>query len=237
MVQRLSIYAFSIAMCPMLPVPLLDFFLVPVIARRMFVEIVPHRRHARLFASKGDSFCLGCFVSVLLYPIVKFFKTIKFFLRLSSYVEEFQYWLYKGYILSRFLDSLPDGQSIAEEDWKPISELVDAALRSKTMGRDFFTKLRQFVGRVGLKDSLRLWFYFGSEDVPVELREKLTDTDSTAAETDVEDSSDIAHRNDGRSETVSPFLVQLIDHDKEAIELLLEEMLASLQDTAPQTEA
>ena len=220
--RALSKYAVAIALCPMLPVPLLDFFLVPVLARRMFIDILPHRRHARVFASKNDSFCLGCFLSVLLYPIVKFFKVAKFFLRLSSYVDEFQYWLYKGYITHLFLDAL-DGRELTDPDWNKVEAMLDETLRNKTMGRNFFSRLRQFFSRVGFMDSLRIWLHFGREGeaLPGDLQAKLEEGRGADAEGSLPVS-------DERDEP-GPFLVELVDHDREAIRLLVEKMKGAIE--------
>ena len=76
-------WSLAIALCPLLPVPFLDFILVPVLARQMFNPMVP-KRQARHFVKTGDSYCLGCLVSIVLWPFLKLVRVFRFIFKFKS---------------------------------------------------------------------------------------------------------------------------------------------------------
>lgn len=102
-------HALVMTILPFSPIPLLDWFLEPVIARRMLAPFMKHPDQRRHFIGKGGSFCLGCITSLLLYPFTKIFRILKFFLNFKSFVQTFYYWLYKSYVLH-------EAQTILDDD-------------------------------------------------------------------------------------------------------------------------
>ena len=85
--DHVIIHALVITMLPFSPIPLLDWFLEPVVARRMFAPFMKYPNQRRHFIGKGGSFCLGCITSLLLYPLTKLFKILRFFVYLQLYVK------------------------------------------------------------------------------------------------------------------------------------------------------
>lgn len=92
-------HALVITVLPFSPIPLLDWFLEPIIARRMLDPFMKYPEQRRHFIGQGGNFCLGCITSLLLYPITKLFRILRFFLHFKSFIKTFYYWLYKSYIL------------------------------------------------------------------------------------------------------------------------------------------
>lgn len=101
-------HALIITLLPLSPIPLLDWFLEPIVARRMFEPLVKYPSQRRHFIGKGGSFCLGCLTSLLLYPITKFLRIARFFLQFNSFIKTFFYWFYKGYIVYQAQNCLSD---------------------------------------------------------------------------------------------------------------------------------
>ena len=100
--------AMVITLLPFLPIPLLDWFLEPVLAKKMLEPIMKYPEHGRHFVGKGGCFCLGCITGVLLYPFTKLFKILGFFLNFKKFIRTFYYWLYKSYILHQAQIELRD---------------------------------------------------------------------------------------------------------------------------------
>ena len=73
-------HALVITVLPFSPIPLLDWLLEPIVARRMIAPFMKYPDQRRHFIGKGGSFCLGCITSLLLYPLTKLFKILRFFL-------------------------------------------------------------------------------------------------------------------------------------------------------------
>ena len=97
--NHVIIHALMITVLPLSPVPLLDWFLEPIVARRMFAPFMKYPDQRRHFIGQGGNFCLGCITSLLLYPFTKLFRILRFFLNFKSFIKTFYYWFYKSYIL------------------------------------------------------------------------------------------------------------------------------------------
>lgn len=123
-------HALLITILPFSPIPLLDWFLEPVIARRMLSPFMKHLDQRRHFIGKGGSFCLGCITSLILYPFTKIFKILKFFLNFKSFVQTFYYWLYKGYILHQIQAILDDDVLSNHKSMFKLGQDLDAWLRT-----------------------------------------------------------------------------------------------------------
>lgn len=122
-------HALLITILPFSPIPLLDWFLEPIIARRMLQPFMKYPNQRRHFIGKGGSFCLGCITSLVLYPFTKLFKILRFFLHFKSFIQTFYYWVYKSYILHEVQTRLTDA---VLQDHK----------RMFTLGQDLDTWLR-----------------------------------------------------------------------------------------------
>ena len=123
-------HALLITILPFSPIPLLDWFLEPVIARRMLSPFMKHPDQRRHFIGKGGSFCLGCITSLILYPFTKIFKILKFFLNFKSFVQTFYYWLYKSYILHQIQAILDDDVLSNHKSMFKLGQDLDAWLRT-----------------------------------------------------------------------------------------------------------
>ena len=127
-------HALVMTILPFSPIPLLDWFLEPVIARRMLAPFMKHPDQRRHFVGKGGSFCLGCITSLLLYPFTKLFTILKFFLNFKSFVQTFYYWLYKSYVLHEAQTILDDDILTDHKSMFTLGQDLDNWLRtSKTV--------------------------------------------------------------------------------------------------------
>ncbi len=151
-------WSLAIALCPMLPIPFIDFFLAPVFARIMFKPMVP-KFQARHFVKTGDSFCLGCFLSLILWPVFKLIKVIGFIFKFKSYVETFQYWFYKAHITQYAMEHFPRGHWEKSETVKDFAEELDEFLRKAEMKSLFTKNLQKLIGEHGVWTTLTLLFW------------------------------------------------------------------------------
>ena len=123
-------HALLITILPFSPIPLLDWFLEPIIARRMFAPFMKYPNQRRHFIGKGGSFCLGCITSLILYPFTKLFKILRFFLNFKSFIKTFYYWLYKSYILHQAQTLLADDILQDHKQMFKFGQDLDAWLRN-----------------------------------------------------------------------------------------------------------
>jgi len=151
-------WSLLIALCPLLPIPFIDFFLEPVFARFMFKPIVP-KFQARHFVTTGNSYCLGCLLSIILWPVFKLVKTIGFILRFKSYVETFQYWFYKAHITQYAMENFPKGHWDNPEAVKDFAVALDIFLRKSEMKSLFSKNLQKLIGEHGMWTTLKLLFW------------------------------------------------------------------------------
>ena len=144
--------ALLITLCPLLPIPLIDFFLVPILARRLFVPLVKEPYQARWFIQKDDSFCLGCLASIVLYPFFKIFKIAKFIFQFKSYMSTFQYWFYKAHLTVQFFAKNPYNET---KQIQEFAKNLDIFLRSKEMNALFQRNLQSGWQNLGIIDSIQ----------------------------------------------------------------------------------
>ena len=127
-------HALLITVLPFSPIPLLDWFLEPIVARRMFAPFMKHPNQRRHFIGRGGNFCLGCITSLLLYPFTKLFKILRFFLHFKSFIKTFYYWVYKSYVLHQVQTRLQDDVLQDHKRMFALGQDLDAWLRtSKTV--------------------------------------------------------------------------------------------------------
>ena len=127
-------HALLITVLPFSPIPLLDWFLEPVLARRMFAPFMKYPEQRRHFIGQGGNFCLGCITSLLLYPLTKLFRILRFFLNFKSFIKTFYYWLYKSYILHQAQTVLQDETLSDHKHMRRFGRDLDLWLRtSKTV--------------------------------------------------------------------------------------------------------
>lgn len=123
-------HALVITVLPFSPIPLLDWLLEPIVARRMIAPFMKHPDQRRHFIGKGGSFCLGCITSLLLYPLTKLFKILRFFLNFKSFIKTFYYWLYKSYILHEAQNLLTDATLSDHKQMFQLGQDLDVWLRT-----------------------------------------------------------------------------------------------------------
>ena len=151
-------WSLAIALCPLLPVPFLDFILVPVLARQMFNPMVP-KRQARHFVKTGDSYCLGCLVSIVLWPFLKLVRVFRFIFKFKSYVDTFQYWFYKAHITQYAMANYPEGYWENAEKTQDFAAELDEFLRRKEMKSQFSKNIKNLIGEHGMWATLRQLFW------------------------------------------------------------------------------
>jgi hypothetical protein len=101
-------HALIITVLPLSPIPFLDWILEPILVRRMFEPLFKYPTQRRHFIGKGDRFCLGCLTGLLLYPIKKFVRIVKFFVQFNTFIKTFFYWFCKSYILYQAQNTISD---------------------------------------------------------------------------------------------------------------------------------
>ena len=123
-------HALLITVLPFSPIPLLDWFLEPIVARRMFAPFMKYPEQRRHFIGKGGNFCLGCITSLLLYPLTKLFKILRFFLNFKGFIKTFYYWLYKSYILHEAQTILTEATLSDHKQMRRLGQDLDSWLRT-----------------------------------------------------------------------------------------------------------
>jgi len=122
-------HAIVVTLLPLVPIPLLDWILEPVVARRMFQPLFKHPTQRRHFVGKGGNFCLGCVTSLVMYPITKLLKIVKFFLQFNTFIKTFFYWFYKSYILYQAQHTLSENCLINHKKMFLLGKDLDHWLR------------------------------------------------------------------------------------------------------------
>ena len=130
-------HSLLITILPFSPIPLLDWFLEPIIARRMLHPLMKYPKQRRHFIGKGGNFCLGCLTSLVLYPFTKLFKILRFFLHFKSFIQTFYYWLYKSYILHQIQTILTDDVLQDHKRMFTLGQDLDTWLRTSDAMPDF----------------------------------------------------------------------------------------------------
>ena len=71
----------AITLCPLIPIPFMDFFLEPFLAKQMFSKTNSKEEGHTLFATKNDSFCLGCLWGIFsgVFFILKPLRIVRLF--------------------------------------------------------------------------------------------------------------------------------------------------------------
>ena len=123
-----------ITVLPLSPIPLLDLFLEPIVAREMFAPFMRYPEQRRHFIGQGGNFCLGCITSLFLYPITKLFRILRFFLSFKSFVKTFYYWLYKSYVLHEAQTILTDQTLNDHKQMRHLGRELDVWLRKTQTG-------------------------------------------------------------------------------------------------------
>ena len=137
--NHVIIHALMITVLPLSPVPLLDWFLEPIVARRMFAPFMKYPDQRRHFIGQGGNFCLGCITSLLLYPFTKLFRILRFFLNFKSFIKTFYYWFYKSYILHEAQTRLSDHTLNDHKQMRHLGRELDVWLRKTKTGLKFNT--------------------------------------------------------------------------------------------------
>ena len=128
--NHVVMHALLITILPFSPIPILDWILEPIIARRMLEPFMKYPDQRRHFIGKGGNFCLGCITSLILYPFTKLFKILRFFLYFNSFIQTFYYWLYKSYILYEAQTVLTDRTLSDHKQMMQLGQDLDEWLRT-----------------------------------------------------------------------------------------------------------
>ena len=151
----------AITLCPLIPIPFIDFFLEPFLAKQMFSKTNLKKKDIPLFATKNDSFCLGCLWGVfsgVFFFILKPLRIIRLFLRFHTYLKNFQYWLYKCYITDRAMDMFEEHILNDREMMLEFANALDMELRKGELGITMRDNLQQMVVDNGVVKTLRSWW-------------------------------------------------------------------------------
>lgn len=151
----------AITLCPLIPIPFIDFFLEPFLAKQMFSKTNLKKKDIPLFATKNDSFCLGCLWGVfsgIFFFILKPLRIIRLFLRFQTYLKNFQYWLYKCYITDRAIDMFGEHILSDREMMFEFANALDMELRKGELGITMRDNLQQMVVDNGVVKTLRSWW-------------------------------------------------------------------------------
>ncbi len=151
----------AITLCPLIPIPFIDFFLEPFLAKQMFSRTNLKKKDIPLFATKNDSFCLGCLWGILsgvFFFVLKPLRIIRLFLRFHTYLKNFQYWLYKCYITDRTIDILEESILDDRERMSDFADALDIELRKGELGITMRDNLQQMVTDNGVIKTLRSWW-------------------------------------------------------------------------------
>jgi hypothetical protein len=151
----------AITLCPLIPIPFVDFFLEPLLAKRMFSRPLSKKKLISLFATKNDSFCLGCIGSLfsgIFFFILKPLRIIRLFFRFNTYIKTFQYWLYKSYITEKLIDVFEEHILEDRDFMMEFALALDLELRKGELGTTMRDNLQEMVVDNGLILTLRSWW-------------------------------------------------------------------------------
>ena len=96
-----------LTLLPLIPFPLVDFFLESIIARKMLKPLFKQPTFVRFFLGR-ENFCLGCIWGLIMYPILKLVKIIRFFIKFKRFIYTFYFWFFKGYLIFKVHQEFPD---------------------------------------------------------------------------------------------------------------------------------
>lgn len=89
----ISRYALLVALCELIPIPVLDSWVANLVRRRLTrVQLVQHQvelpsADVRMLADAGAGGCLGILWSILVWPIKKVLRTVLFVLQINRMVN------------------------------------------------------------------------------------------------------------------------------------------------------
>ena len=150
-----------ITLCPLIPLPFIDFFLEPILAKRMFSSSLPQKDIRSLFASKNDSFCLGCIWGIfsgLFFWIFKPLRIFRMIFGFQAFIDSYQYWLYKAYIIERAVETFDD-TLIKNKEWMhQFSIALDLELRKNQLGTTMRMNLQKIFIDNGVVKTLQTWW-------------------------------------------------------------------------------
>ena len=95
-----------LTLLPLIPFPLVDFFLESIIARKMLRPLFKQPTFVRFFLGR-ENFCLGCIWGLIMYPILKLVKIFRFFIKFKRFIYTFYFWFFKGYLIFKYTKNFP----------------------------------------------------------------------------------------------------------------------------------
>lgn len=145
-----------------IPLPFVDEYTQTKIGNRMFNKILdghgqPNPSAANILSRRYGSWCMGCIVSLFVYPVKKLIRTVALFLTVGNVVLECEYWISRGIILDVALAKgwVPSDDESAEQlrlvMKRSKTELDSGAIYSglknifSTSRREFFSMWRGVV--------------------------------------------------------------------------------------------
>lgn len=129
-------YSVLIGLCPLIPVPFLDEFVLGVISRRMIRtllglhELSSSEDNIQRLSRERVGCPLGCLYSLLLAPIKKMVRTLVFVLAFKDCVDAASRWLHRGFLLSVALEKevLSADQLGKKEGVWPVALAIEEAI-------------------------------------------------------------------------------------------------------------
>ena len=221
-----------ITLCPLIPLPFIDFFLEPILAKRMFSSSLPQKEIRSLFASKNDSFCLGCIWGIfsgLFFWILKPLRIIRMIFTFQAFIDTFQYWLYKAYIVERVVETF-DEERITNTEWMhQFSIALDLELRKKQLGTTMRMNIQKMFVDNGVVKTLQSWWKdlrsFRSSATGVTIHQDRIDSQKDDSQKD-DSQNDNSHMETGTEYNLSPisFIRTSISKDEQMIVAFLQEL-------------
>ncbi len=157
--------ALLITLLPLVPFPLVDFFLEPIIVKRTLTPLFLEPKFVKFFTGRGN-FCLGCLWGILMYPLLKLIKVIRFFVQFKRFIQTFFYWFYKGYIIHKAHQEFPSEWLKSSSHMIIFGRDLDIWLRSSQCTSLINQQtLNTFGGLAQMKQLLDSWGQDKSESI------------------------------------------------------------------------
>lgn len=139
-------YALVVALCELIPIPLLDGWVENRVRRRM-VRLITTRHgvvlddaQIALLADASSAGCMGCFWAIVMWPIKKLLKTALIVLQAKTITDRFSEVLHRALLTEEAceLGLLPDraedvrramDQALAHVDTRPVERKLVGTLR------------------------------------------------------------------------------------------------------------
>jgi len=138
-----SRYALLVALCELIPVPLLDGWVSNLVRRRLtHVQLAQHgqslpSKDVRMLADAGAGGCLGILWSLILWPFKKLLRTVLFVLQLNKMVNVFSEVAHRALLVHEALELevLPGDTTVVRAAMNRALARVDITVVDKAVFR------------------------------------------------------------------------------------------------------